>query len=459
MANVFVQDETMRQIADAIRGKRGTSDPMKPGAMAEEIMKIRSGGSSGEEEKPIRFYDYDGTLLYSYMFEELDQLEELPAFPTHEGLIGEGWNWSLEDLKAEGREMNVGPMFITDNGATRFYMELDEFTLELTVNFFQTVDHGVKVDWGDGSPLASGSGTSTSNTVRLMHTYAQSGKYVIQLLPDDGVQISFKSGSSSYGSPFFSTTSDYREDLPFMQAVKKMEMGRNIKKLDSYCFSRFYDLESVTIPEYLNCTSGNGMFSMSQKLKFFVFPTSNTYVTNYYFTESYGLEIVSIPKSVTTINTRAFTNCRNLRSITLHKGLYKLQENCFNECYSVEEMDISKVTFLDKSIFQRCRSLKTIEIPEGITSVLESMFADCYAIRKISVPESVTFVDRYAFSACYALRAIYFYPKIPPQFSTTGVFSGLGSKCKIYVPKGCLAAYQAVDVLKNYMNQVVEMEE
>ncbi len=459
MANVFVQDTTMTEIANAIRGKRGISDRMLPGEMAEEIGKISTSGSSGDEYKPIRFYDYDGTLLYSYTFEELDQLEALPAFPTHEGLIGEGWNWSLEDLKAEGKEINVGPMFMTDNGATRLYMELDECLLQVAVNFFQNVPHGVKVDWGDGSPLDSGSGISTTTAVCLKHTYAEPGEYVLQLIPQEDTQITFKAGSTTYGSPFFSTTNDYREDIPLMQSVKKMEMGKNIKTMNSYCFCRFYNLESVTIPQYLNCSSGNGIFSMSQKLKFFAFPTSTTYVTNYSFTECYGLEAVSMPKSVTSINSRAFSACRFLKNVTLHKELYRLQDGCFNDCFSLERVDISNVTSWDKGIFQKCKTLRQMELPEGILSVSDSMFADCYSIRKIVIPESVTLVDRYGFSACYGLRELYFFPKTPPEFSTAGVFMSVGSKCKIYVPKGSLAAYQSTNVIKDFASRMIEMDD
>ena len=268
---------------------------------------------------------------------------------------------------------------------------------------------------------------------------------MIQLIPQDDVQISFKSGSTTYGSPFFSTSNDYREDVPLMESVKKMEMGRNILKMDSYCFCRFYNLESITIPQYLNCTGGNGIFSMSQRLRFFVFPTSNTFVASYNFTESYALEGVSIPKSVVSINSRAFTACRNLKSITLHKELYRLQENCFNDCFSLEQVDVSYVTTFEKGVFQKCKVLREVDIPEGVTTYTDSMTADCYSIRKVVLPESIVSVDRYAFSNCFGLREIYFYPKTPPEISTTGVFMALGSKCKFYVPKGSLALYQSVE--------------
>ena len=42
--------------------------------------------SQGNENDPIRFFDYDGTLVASYT----EVPESLPEAPTHEGLIAQG---------------------------------------------------------------------------------------------------------------------------------------------------------------------------------------------------------------------------------------------------------------------------------------------------------------------------------------------------------------------------------
>ena len=47
-----------------------------------------SGGSGGGKElkrDDVNFFDYDGTLLYSYTWEEAKNLTELPPLPKHEG--------------------------------------------------------------------------------------------------------------------------------------------------------------------------------------------------------------------------------------------------------------------------------------------------------------------------------------------------------------------------------------
>ena len=44
--------------------------------------------------------------------------------------------------------MNVAALYATDDGATRFYVTLDEDMLEPQVSFGQSFSNGVKVDWG-----------------------------------------------------------------------------------------------------------------------------------------------------------------------------------------------------------------------------------------------------------------------------------------------------------------------
>lgn len=153
MGNVLVDHNTLSAIAESIREKKGSGEKMKPAMMPDAIRSIPSGGGGTEvdESLPVRFFDYDGTLLYSYSLTALQQMEELPEWPSHDGLVCEGWNWSLEDLKIFNREVNVAALYITDDGATRLYVHLDDDTLEPVVRFGQSQSAGVLLDWGDGS--------------------------------------------------------------------------------------------------------------------------------------------------------------------------------------------------------------------------------------------------------------------------------------------------------------------
>ena len=105
----LIQKKTLDNIGDSIREKTGTVEGIDPVYMPEKIRSITSGPVE-VEMKDVNFYDYDGTLLYSYTVEEAQGLTELPAGPEHDGLVFQKWNWSLEDVNALTRAMNIGAL-------------------------------------------------------------------------------------------------------------------------------------------------------------------------------------------------------------------------------------------------------------------------------------------------------------------------------------------------------------
>ena len=81
--------------------------------------------SSVANSKEVNFLDYDGTILYSYTAAKFAALSSMPANPTHDGLTTQGWNWSLANAKAyvaKYRNLNIGQMYVNDNGKTRIYI-------------------------------------------------------------------------------------------------------------------------------------------------------------------------------------------------------------------------------------------------------------------------------------------------------------------------------------------------
>ena len=124
MGNVLVKEETLTQIAEAIREKAGTDDLYKPGEMPKAILDISTFSEEGaDSSKPVRFYGPYGDLVYSFRVEELNKMTELPILPEYQGLVGQTWNWSLENAKAVNGEIEIGSLYVTDNGETRIYLE------------------------------------------------------------------------------------------------------------------------------------------------------------------------------------------------------------------------------------------------------------------------------------------------------------------------------------------------
>ena len=243
------------------------------------------GGGSSQSAKPndVTFIDYDGSILYSYSLEEARALTDLPTLPSHDGLVCQGWNWTLEAIKALNRPVTVGATYITDDGATRLHIRIatvGRMTVPLYIG--QTVANGVSIDWGDGSTVKTLAGTGNKNTT---HTYAEPGDYIISLMPEDGCTLSFGDGSSWY-CVIGSTGNNSKVYCNMLQDVS---IGKNVTSIGTNAFRSCYSLASITIPDSVTSIGNNAFYECS------------------------SLASITIPDSVTSIGSSAFYSCQGMR--------------------------------------------------------------------------------------------------------------------------------------------------
>ena len=146
------------------------------------------------KESDINFWDYDGTLLYSWTLAELATKTELPPLPSHDGLICQGWNWTLQDIKDAGRELDIGALYITDDGTTRLYVDVDTETWDdFVLNYWQDPRNATTVDWGDGTTPET---VNKDSWIEHRHVYASSGSYVITMSVKEGKTMRLGNGTN-----------------------------------------------------------------------------------------------------------------------------------------------------------------------------------------------------------------------------------------------------------------------
>ena len=389
MAEYLTNTTDLTKVASAIREKGGTSDPLVyPDGFVTAIQAIQTGGSSTPGTPgDITFYDYDGTIVTSWTLAELATKTALPDYPSHNGLICQGWNWSLADLKTANRKMNVGAMYITDDGKTRIYIHLEEGRTSPVLGVCPngTVD----IDWGDGTVHDTLTGSSTSTAVYTSaHNYAAPGDYVIQLT------VTGSMGFGSNGPLVYASNSDNRNYV-YKNAIQKVELGSGVTSISDSAFDDCYSLSSITIP--------NG---------------------------------------VTSIGNYAFSDCHNLSSITISDGVTSIGMSTFQNCYSLSSITIPNgVTSIGNSAFRSCYSLSSIIIPDNVTSIGNYAFQNCYNLSSIIISDGVTSIGSTVFSKCYGVAHLYFLPTTPPSVSNSNAFSGIPTDCVIHVPVGSLSAY------------------
>lgn len=408
-------DAAMTATADAIREKTSGTDPIPWNAetgFAEAVAGITGSGTAVPVlMKDVNFYDYDGTRLYSYTVEEAAALTELPPLPTQPGLICQGWNWTLDGIKAMGRAVDVGAMYITDDGETRIYITLNEGR---TSPSLACCPNGtVTVDWGDGTEPNFLTGTDTSKSgwkQTPRHNYAAPGDYVITLTVDG--QMALYGDSATYSAVLCHAVNydDRNLNRAYLRSVRKIELGNGITSINAYTFHSCYGLKTITVP--------------------------------------YG---------VTTFDTYAFYNCDELSEIVIPNSVTNINTYAFSGCTSVSGIIIPEsITKLEQAIFYSMRGLGNIVIPDSITSIASNAFRYCYNITNIIIPGSVASIGATTFDGCYGVRYYDFTRHTAvPELSNVNAFNTIAADCEIRVPAALADAWKAATNWATYADYIV----
>ena len=450
MPKYSIDEQTLTDISNAIRNKSGSDKQLKVKDFASSIDDITISINSYVIKKDVNFYDYDGTLLYSYTVEEAQALLKLPDLPSHEGLICQGWNYDLETIKSYNRSVDIGAMYITDDGKTRLYIRIAaEGRMTVPLYFSQTKANGVTIDWGDRSATQTLSGTGDLNTT---HTYASIGDYVITLEVLSGCTLELGYNTASYGV-MGATSSQGRV---YCNMLQKVEIGTGVKTICNYAFKNCHSLASVTIP---NSVTNIYMYAFTNcySLVSINIPDSVTALSSNAFEYCPSLVSISLPDSVTKIESDAFYDCYSLASVTIPDSVTKIGSNAFYDCNSLASVTMSdSVTSIGTYAFRNCESLASIRISNSVTSISNNTFLNCYSIASVTIPSSVTSIGSSAFQACYGMAVYDFTSHTSiPTLSNKNAFSSIPSDCVIKVPAALYDDWIAATNWSTYASQIV----
>lgn len=375
-----------------------------------DIIETGGGGSSNPTavSKAVNFIDFDGTIRYSYTLDEVAALTELPALPVHDGLVCQGWNWTLADIKALGRAVTVGAMYITDDGKTRIYIHLEEGRTSPRIACI--MNGTVIVDWGDGTTPDTLTGTSAVKWTPT-HNYAAPGDYVIKLTVNG--EMEFKrtwNADGQYVGSILCYSSDNLDsddkNYVYANAIQKIEIGNNVSINNGSLYS-CYSLSSITMP--------------------------NSCVASFYsFQACCSLRSIVIPNNMTNIGIRTFDGCHALTSISIPNSIKTISNYAFNECYALSRITLPNgITSIGTFAFGTCRSMSSIVFPNSITSIGD--FRLCYGVKY------------YDFTAATAV----------PTLGDSRAFSGIANDCEIRVPASLVDTWKAATNWARYANHIV----
>lgn len=393
------------------------------------VMMASSGGGGGGESaspKQVNFIDYDGAVLYAYTAQEANALSALPANPSHSGLTAQGWNWTLQEIKAQLTAMPDGPVwvgqnYVTQSGDTEIDLRFAD-AARLSPILTIAVNGTITVDWGDNTTADTVTGTSLTTRQAVSHTYAAPGDYMMKIHVVSGSFTFY--GSSSYTILRKNTTAN--ENGVYANCVQAVRLGSGITSIGDYAFYNCYSLAYITIPSVV------------------------TSIGNYAFNNCYALQSITIPSGVTSIGAYTFSNCYSLASVAIPSGVTSIENYAFNNCSSLESITIpNNVTSINSNSFYNCYGLASIAISNNVTSIGNYAFQNCYGLASIVLPSGVTSIGAYAFNYCYGVAEYHIKPITPPT-AGTAIFVGIVSDCVIYVPAASLDTYKAANGWSNY---------
>lgn len=407
------------------------------------VIPVGGGTPVSVSRKDVNFYDYEGTLLYSYTLAEAQALASLPTAPTHTGLTFQEWNYTLSQVTATTRPMDVGTTYITDDGKTRLYIHVEN-TARATVPLYwsQTVANGVTIEFGDNTNPGTYSGTGNLNTT---HTYAAAGDYCITLYPASGCALGLGNGT-------YTSVAIGGSNYGYSNAIYKIEMGVRVDLSNPYALYNCYSLETITLSSsitYLYTTFGN----------------------------CYNLKFIAIPRSVTSLAGSCFANCFRLTGISLSTGVTVIGDTCFDYCYSLLNIIVpDSVTLIGNYAFEYCTAASFICLSNSLTSVGHGAFTRNFSAQfilmgssittinsstfsygsfsSLTIPASVTSIGDSAFNSCAFAKEYHFLSTTPPTLGGGSVFTNIPSDCVIYVPTASVDTYKAASYWSAHASKI-----
>lgn len=141
--------------------------------------------------------------------------------------------------------------------------------------------------------------------------------------------------------------------------------------------------------------------------------------------EESDITSVEIGDNVTYIGKSAFRGCKSLKTVKLGKSILNIDEGCFNDCTALEEIALPKsLENIGGSIFAGCTALKKVEVAQGgnftikddvlLSSDMKTLyFALPYAnLGNYTCPDEVETISPLAFYDCKNLTGFSFSSKV-----------------------------------------------
>lgn len=433
MSTFTVQSDSLVSVADAIRNKSGGGDQQYqfPGEFVSAILNIPSGGGGDVDPGKgcVHFIDYDGKIVKKWTYDDVQAETSLPDYPTHDGLIPQGWNWTLPDIQSymsayPKATLTVGQLYVTENEDTKIYIVIPEDTPNSRMTFPLVLGASdATIDWGDGATTVASVGSMASYD----HTYMSPGEYTITITG------SIDLGGTSMESEPISCIFGARDPQHLYNAnrIRKIELGSNVQNIFDYAFAGCVGLRSVVLPA--------NIMSLGESI----------------FDGCSALEGLVLPGYVSALNAGSCKGCGALKAVALTPNLSYIGSGAFTGCAALEAVALpANMSSIDTYTFSGCTALASVTIPNGVQTIGEGSFQGCTSLAGVTIPASVYDIGSMAFDMCFAVGEYHVKNSTPPTTQSGPL--AVSSDCYIYVPFGSMGDYENAVGWMDYSGRYME---
>lgn len=389
------------------------------------------------KESDINFWDYDGTLLYSWTVAELATKTELPPLPSHDGLVCQGWNWTLQDIKDAGRELDIGALYITDDGKTRLYVDVDTETWDdFVLNYWQSNANTTTVDWGDGTTPET---KNASSWIEHRHVYASSGSYVITMSVKEGKTMRLGNGTNGR-----MLIANGETDSGRCAMLAKVEIGERVIRVTERAFFGAARLKSVAVPSGV-LFEPLRTFEQAANIRAVTAAFSSAIIQTFY--NCVNLRAIATPKGTTQSDDRYITNTAVRR--------VNFDMTAAAQAQALERVHIKAVNG-QVGNFGACRSLLEVTIPAEATTFVAAAFSGDNTLRRVTCLGDIASIQAQVFQRCYPLRFVDLtHCTAVPTLSNVNAFDKTHPQLEIRVPASLADAWKAATNWSSLADHIV----